>query len=276
MAFQYRFQISFFSKAVWILAGIQLSLQLLGCSQAPPMAADMSASSLSTVLTLMPSAYQVAPGSSINITISGGSGVYSTVNASAGSITQSSANLFVYTAPSTIGLGQTVSITATDSLGSSGMTSVSIANVSSSSVGGAVTISLSPLNPSVAGNSQTTFTALGGNGNYTWQVVGGGSLSSTSGTSVVFTAPSTAASVTIYVYDSNGNVTSTSVSVSAAAPAGTLTYIGQLAAAQYGIPYCGTEAPGSCSNIGSTCFIFAGSYTDSNSGNTMYNIFACH
>lgn len=68
--------------------------------------------------------------------------------------------------------------------------------------------------PSVAAGATTTFSVIGGMAPYTWSITsGGGTLSSSTGASVIHTASSSAGMAYLRVSDSSGNSATASVNV---------------------------------------------------------------
>jgi hypothetical protein len=250
-------------------------LSMTGCSSSLPpegYSRDQYSSTGTTGLTLTPAATTITPGANVTIGISGGNGIYTTATATTGTVTASTATSFIYTAPTSASVGTGIVITASDSAGATGTTTLTIG----SATGGALT--LNPLSPTLATGAQTTFTVSGGQSPYNWQISGGGSLSASTGQSVTFTAPSSSANVTIQVVDGSGTSATTTIVVGngTSSTNGTWVYIGQLTAQSLGIAYCGSEGPSTCSAKGTLCYIMAGSWYDRSVSATKYNVYACH
>lgn len=179
------------------------AIALTGCKSSSSSSSDPT--SASTALTLTASSQTVNFGGTVAITVTGGSGTYTSGVATVGTVLQSSNGYFTYTAPST-GTAQTITITVVDSAGTVG--SIPIYLGGSGSGGGILT--LNPLNPTIAISGTQMFSVSGGSGSYTWTLSGGGSLSSTTGMSVTYLAPSYATTATITVTDiTNSTITST-------------------------------------------------------------------
>lgn len=225
-----------------------------------------SALSSQSALTIAADETEILAADSTTLTISGGTGTYTNVVATLGTVSSTGTKgVYTYIAPVSVSSSSQVIITATDSGGATGTATLLILGDDAVD-----TLSLSPLSPSLAGGAQQVFSVSGGSGSYLWQVSGGGTLSSASGSSVTYTAPSTSASVTLTVTDAGDDSLSASATITV-----TATHrwapIGQLPS--FGIGYCGSETPTTCTNPGTTCFIMAGNWK--NGSQQMYNTFIC-
>jgi hypothetical protein len=224
-------------------------------------------------LSLMASPSSVSLGGTSVITVSGGSGTYVNATATAGTISSLSATVYSYTAPTSGNSNSSVLITITDSNGASGYATLTI-NGSSTS---ASIISVSPQSQTLAYGQTTVLTATGGNSSYVWTVSGGGTLSSSTGTSVVFTAPLGSSNTVVTVRDtSNSGQSASAILMVSANGSGSTThnwgYAGQMQS--FGIGYCGSEYPTTCTSPGQLCFVMAGNYTNNND-QQIYNVFVC-
>lgn len=165
-----------------------------------------AAASQAASLTLVSSAYGLAPNAQANITATGGTGIYSSFNASVGTLQPLGNGKWSYTAPSSVTGVAAAVITVTDSAGTVGKLNIAITGASN----GNVLSMYSTASPIPVGGT-VTLTVFGGTGPYTWQIVtGGGTLGSTTGSQVTYTAPAAAGSVTVMVADSaNHNLSAT-------------------------------------------------------------------
>lgn len=167
-----------------------------------------STASAQARLSLSPSPASVAMGGNITLTPTGGTPPYTFAMANSfGSLSMSSGNYTVYTAPTSAG---TAYISVTDSASNSTTFPITVGS------GSGTQLALSPLNPSVAPGGSVSFSVTGGTAPYTYSVVttGGGSFISNT-----YTAPSTAGSYVIQVNDSVGNSAQTTVAVGTSAVA---------------------------------------------------------
>ena len=117
-----------------ILTLTTLTSVLLACGKT---SSGTSAASASSTLTISPMSNTVAPGGTTTVMITGGTGVYVSVTASQGKLTQASSNSYLYTAPASSISGSDL-ISATDSAGTNVVFAIMISgSASSSSTAGA-------------------------------------------------------------------------------------------------------------------------------------------
>ena len=94
-----------------------LTTALVACAKT---SSGTSAASASSVLTLAPMSSSVAPGGTTTVLVTGGTGVYVNAGAVQGRLTQASVNSYLYTAPTSLTLGSTDTLTVSDSSGTVG------------------------------------------------------------------------------------------------------------------------------------------------------------
>lgn len=144
-------------------------------------------------VSVVPAAVSVLTSGTQTFSASGGSGTsgsysWSVSNAALGSIDPSTG---LFTAGATAG---TLTVTATDAVGNTGTSSVTVTTA---------IISISPLNLTIVRGGTQTFTATGGAGTYTW-VVSDPALGTIVSTTGAFTARNTAGTMTVTAIDTTG------------------------------------------------------------------------
>lgn len=190
------------------------TMTLVACSGSS--SNDDGGSGQSGGLTLAASAYSVAPGGIVTITVSGGTGTYSSLaQVTAGTATQTSTNTYQYTAPNPYAAAS-ATVTITDSGGNSGVLTLFL----SSTGGGTLAPTATPSSLSLGGTSLLAVT--GGTAPYMWTITSGtGTLSATTGATVGFTASSSiSGSVVVRVSDGSGLSGSVTISVGSATTSG--------------------------------------------------------
>jgi hypothetical protein len=138
-------------------------------------------------IAIQPSSAKVEINANKLFTVVGGVAPHSW-NAERGTISSDGS----YTAPGTVGSD---TVTVTDATGAKVAATIE------------VTKKVLKINPSITAvnaGDQTTFTAIGGDGNYTWST-GKGSLSDNKGTTVTYTAPTLAGDDTVTLTDGSGD-----------------------------------------------------------------------
>ncbi len=160
-------------------------------------ASGVTASAEITVMGAMkisPASVTLAPGMSQTFSVFGGSGTY-TWSANKGQIDNSGH----YSAPSDIG---TDIITVADDAGNEATATVTVGNIPV----------VTPAKAWLDLGGSREFTVTGGTGPFTW-TVSAGDLSSTTGNSVIFTAPDVSQEITVTVTDSLGQKSEATVYV---------------------------------------------------------------
>ncbi len=203
-----------FRKKRIVVSVVMLALTLLGITTFQNCSGQLSdppiintAASATASLQLIPSSYTVTPGQTVTLTASGGSGTYNMPTASSGTIAVAGSNQYVYTVPAGT---SAVTIGITDSNGNSATASLTV-----SGSGG---LTVTPSTMSVIPNSAVSISASGGSGSYTWTVsLGSGTLSSSSGESVVFTAPPTIGQTSVVTVIDTSGLSGTSMIITSSA-----------------------------------------------------------
>ncbi len=152
-------------------------------------------------LALSPGSATIAAGASMGLVASGGSGSYVWSVSGFGSLSATSGGSVTFVAGSAAG---TATITVTDSDGLTASCTVTIS-------GSLSTLTLSPTSATISVLHTKALAATGGSGTYSWSVsVSGsgvaGSLDSSSGSPVIYTAPSSATVNIITVSDGSSSV----------------------------------------------------------------------
>lgn len=164
---------------------------LIGCDKNSG-ASSSSGAAATSIVTLQTATSTLAPGASTTVTVTGGSGTYTSAYASQGTIYQQSNNIYVYTAPSSP-TASTTTFTIYDSAGAVGTGYILISGggsntTSASSCGGSYSAT-------IGGISATLFVVQGSGGyiggylymsNYYYPVIGSCSFTGGSG-SISFT-----------------------------------------------------------------------------------------
>lgn len=197
-----------FSKTLNLMTGalaVLLMTANIGCSKDSG-SGDSGASAAAVTNTISMSGVPttVAPGGTVYLTPTGGSGTYTfnLVNSIGGTLSQPTGASSIYTAPTTG--GQTQQISIVDSAGQSVFFPITITGTST---GG--TISVSPLNGTVVPGGALPFTVSGGTAPYNYSVISGGGYFSAN----TYYAPTTAQTVTVRIGDSAGASVQTNISV---------------------------------------------------------------
>lgn len=190
----------------WLIVAV--TVFSVACNKSKTSRATNASSAAAIVLSS--SSYNLQPGAQAMITASGGTGTYTTYNASQGTLQLVGKGQYSYTAPTIVSGVASVTISVSDSAGTTGVLTINVNGQSSSN---SLAVYTSQLPIPVGGTVQLS--VQGGTGPYTWQITsGGGTLSSNTGATVSYTAPASTGSVGLTVSDSAGNSLSGSIPIS--------------------------------------------------------------
>lgn len=247
-----------------LLLGIYILITAANVACSSSGGGDSSGTTTTSSLSLSPSAPVVAPGGSIVLTPIGGVGPYTftLMTTIGGSLSTSSGTFTIFTAGSTSGTLQ-IAVTSSNNL-----TAIFVITVSGSSG----TLTVSPLNGTVAVNGALPFTVSGGTAPYTYTVLtaGGGYFQSN-----IYYAPGTAKTVTVQISDSASHSVQTNITVGSGS-GGTCSgnyslnlsgYPGTMIILQSGNNINGSMTiDGGTANISGTCVNGTVNFTNSYSG----------
>jgi hypothetical protein len=177
--------------------------------QTATVTATAAAGNSAQATVTIPAAASVTPTSA---TVAGGQTQGFTANqavtwsTTAGSVTPTSGTTTVFTAPAATASQQTVTVTATVSSGNAASATVTVPGIPATTISPSGSVTISAL-------QTQTFNA---NQSVTWNLSGAGSISTTSGVSTVYTAPSAAVSIqtaTLKATNSLGSAAQASITV---------------------------------------------------------------
>ena len=195
------FKTSLNSKFIWSALLVVSPLFLTGCLQADSSSSatpNIAATTTTGTILIQPATMTVAPGAVIDFSASGGTGTYTYYTFSTLGALNSSTG--VYTAPSTAG---TYTVEAIDSNNNYGISTIT---VSTSATSTSTSLAFSTPSESVIPGGVLDLSVSGGSGNYTFALTGGGgAITSTGATYVVYTAPSAEGTATLSVTDTSTN-----------------------------------------------------------------------